>query len=153
MPKTVVGLFENSGLLDDVVREIEALGFPRREIRTLEEPKTFEVTGVMSFPRIDFEVDLGRELTRIGATAPEAEAYIEGLRHGGALAFATGSDDQLLSAAGVMSSYGAVKIEEVTGGAPFLPGVAQPNLTPMRDSPVIAGRVSGNGDGPRCFVW
>ena len=29
MPKTAVGLFEKPGLVDDVVREIEALGFPR----------------------------------------------------------------------------------------------------------------------------
>ncbi len=36
MPKTVVGLFENPGLADDVVREIEALGFPRKEVRTLD---------------------------------------------------------------------------------------------------------------------
>ena len=57
MPKTAVGLFENPGLVDDVVCEIEALGFPRKEVRTLDEPATFEVTGVMSFPRLDFEVD------------------------------------------------------------------------------------------------
>lgn len=40
MPKTVVGLFENPGLVDGVVREMEALGFPRKEVRTLEEPVT-----------------------------------------------------------------------------------------------------------------
>jgi hypothetical protein len=76
MPKTTVGLFENPGLVDDVVREIEALGFPRREVRSLQEPATFEVTGVMSFPRLDFEVDSIRELTRIGATKAEAQAYV-----------------------------------------------------------------------------
>jgi hypothetical protein len=153
MPKTVVGLFENSGLVDDVVREIEALGFPRQEIRTLKEPKTFEVTGVMSFPRIDFEVDLGRELTRIGASTSETEAYVAGLRRGGALALATGSDDRIESAADVMRLYGAVKIAEVHGAEPHLPGVVQPNLTPMRDGPVVAGRISGAADGPRVFVW
>jgi hypothetical protein len=40
---------------------------------------------VMSFPRLEFEVDLTRELTRIGATQAEAQAYVEGLRRGGAL--------------------------------------------------------------------
>jgi hypothetical protein len=30
MPKTVVGLFEKPDLVDGVVREIEALGFPRK---------------------------------------------------------------------------------------------------------------------------
>src|SRR5271157_3041719 len=118
MPKTVVGLFENSGLVDDVVREIEALGLPRQEVRTLTEPKTFEVTGVMSFPRLDFEVDLSRELTRIGATITEARAYVEGLRRGGALAFATGSDEKVKAAGDVMGLYGAVEIEEVSGAEP-----------------------------------
>jgi len=66
MPKTAVGLFENPGLVDVIVREIEALGFPRKEVRELEEPATFDVTGVMSFPRLDFEAGLTRELTRIG---------------------------------------------------------------------------------------
>jgi hypothetical protein len=153
MPKTVVGLFENAGLVDDVVREIEALGFPRQEIRTLKEPKTFEVTGVMSFPRIDFEVDLSRELIRIGATTSETEAYVEGLRRGGALAFATGSDEQIMSASDVMKLHGAVQIEKVSGDEPQLPGVVHPSLTPLRDGPVVAGRISQDGGGPRCFVW
>jgi hypothetical protein len=48
--------------MDGVVREIEAIGFPRKEVRTLTEPAAFEVTGVTSFPRLDFEVNLSREL-------------------------------------------------------------------------------------------
>jgi hypothetical protein len=153
MPKTVVGLFGNSGLVDEVVREIEALGFPRQEVRTVKEPTTFEVTGVMSFPRLDFEVDLERELTRIGASKEEAQAYVDGLRRGGALAFATGSDEKVKAAADVMSRYGAVQIEEVSGAEPQIPGVVHPNLTPMRDGPIVAGRISQDGGGPRCFVW
>jgi len=35
MPKTAVGLFENADLVDNVIREIEGLGFPRKEVRTL----------------------------------------------------------------------------------------------------------------------
>ena len=30
MPKTAVGLFESPGLVDDIIREIETLGFPRK---------------------------------------------------------------------------------------------------------------------------
>jgi len=153
MPKTVVGLFENSALVDDVVREIEALGFPRQEVRTLSEPLTFEGTGVMSFPRLDFEVDLSRELARIGATAAEAQAYVEGLRRGGALVFATGSDENVRAAGDVMGLRGAVDIEEIAGPEPHLPGVTHPNMTPMRDGAIVAGRISGEGSGPRCFVW
>jgi hypothetical protein len=153
MPKTVVGLFENSGCVDDVVREIEALGFPRQEVRTLQEPASFDVTGVMSFPRLDFEVEMSRELLRIGVTNTEAQAYVEGLRRGGALVFATGSDEKVRAASDVMSHYGSVEIEEVGGPEPQMPRVVHANMTPMRDGPVMAGRISRAGGGPRCFVW
>ena len=126
MPKTVVGLFENPRLVDDAVREIEALGFPRQEVRTMKEPASFEVTGIMSFPRIDFEVDLSRELARIGATIPETRAYVEGLRRGGALAFATGSDEKVDAAANIMNRHGAVEVEEVTGSEPELARCGSP---------------------------
>jgi hypothetical protein len=153
MPKTAVGLFKNPGLVDDVVREIEALGFPRKEVRTLEEPANFKVTGVMSFPRLDFEVDLNRELTRIGATKAEAQAYVEGLRRGGALVFATSSDESVDAAADIMNRRGAVEIEEISGSEPQLPGVARESITPARDSQVMAGRVRASGGGTSLFVW
>src|SRR5271170_5148681 len=153
MPKTVVGLFEKPGLVDDVVREIEAQGFPRKEIRTLTEPATFEVTGVMSFPRVDFEVDLSRELARIGATKAESQVYVDGLRRGGALVFATGADEQVDAAADIMNRHGATGIEEARGPEPQLPGVARANMTGMRNSPVLAGRIREPGSGAAFFVW
>jgi hypothetical protein len=153
MPKTVVGLFENPRVVDDAVRDIEALGFPVREVRTMQEPASFAVSSVMSFPRIDFEADLGRELTRIGATIPETQAYIAGLRRGGALAFATGSDEDVSAAGRVMNRLGAVEVEEVTGAEPRLPGLAQPSMTPMLDRKVLAGRIREPGGGATFFVW
>lgn len=153
MPKTVVGLFKDPGAVDDVVREIEARGFPRREVRTMQEPATFDVTGVMSFPRLDFEVDLMRALTRIGATNAESQAYVEGLRRGGALVLATGSDEKVEAAAGIMNRHGAVEIEELTGSEPQLPGVVRDNMTSNHDSPVLAGRIRGTGTGTSLFVW
>jgi len=156
MPKTVVGLFENRALVDDVTREIEALGFPRREVRSVEEPATFEVTGLMSFPRLDFEVGLMRALTRIGANKAEAQAYVDGLRRGGALVFATGSDEKVEAAADMMNRYGAVKIEETEKSSapePQLPGVARDSMVPMHDVAVQAGRVREAGGGASFFVW
>ncbi len=154
MPKTAVGLFENASRVDDVVREIEALGFPRKEVRKVEEPKTFDITGVMSFPRLDFEVDLGRELSRIGATNAEARAYVEGLRRGGALVFATGSDDKVDAAAGIMNRHGAVEIEEASGPEPDLPHVAPESAPSLNDHPVMMGRIRHQpGDGASFFVW
>ena len=153
MPKTAVGLFEKPAVVDDVVREIEALGFPRQEVRTLEEPVTFDVTGVMSFPRLDFEVELKRELIRIGATKAEADAYVEGLQRGGALVLATGADDKVDAAAGVMNRRGAVEIEETSGPEPGLPHVVHGSMTPIQSNPVLAGRVRQPGGGACLFVW
>ena len=116
------------------------------------EPASFEVTGVMSFPRVDFEVDLGRELTRIGATIPETRAYVEGLRRGGALAFATGSDEKVAAAGNIMNRHGAVEVEELIGSEPRLPDPAGKNMTPLVDSPVLTGRVRQSG-GASVFVW
>jgi len=153
MPKTVVGLFENPELVADAVREIEALGFPRQEVRSVKEPASFEVTGVMSFPGLDFEVDLGRELTRIGATKPEADAFIEGMRRGGALALATGPDEKVEAAGQIMNRHGAIEVEAVSGSEPQLPQVIHQNMTSVREGTVLAGRVRQPGGGAAFFVW
>ncbi len=153
MPKTVVGLFKKPGEVDKVVREIAALGFPRKDVHALAEPGTFEVTGVMSFARLDFEVELMRELTRIGATQAESQAYVEGMRRGGALVMATGSDEQVDAAADVINRHGAVGIEETSGPEPRLPGVIREGLGPARTSPVLAGRIREPEGGATFFVW
>ena len=153
MPKTAVALFENPDVVDRVVREIEALGIPRKEVRTMEEPKTFEITGVMSFPRLDFEVDLRRELSRIGASKAEADDYVEGLRQGGVLVFATASDDTVDAAAAVMNRYGAVDLEESSGPEPDLPHIAAEGVPPIHDAPVSAGRIRQTGEVATFFVW
>ena len=38
MAKTAVGLFESSGSADEVVRDLEASGFLRKDVRILKEP-------------------------------------------------------------------------------------------------------------------
>lgn len=152
---TAVGLFETAAPVDAVVREIEALGFPRNEVRILEEPAKFEVSGVMSFPRIDFETQLNRALTTIGATQPEAEAYIEKLRHGGALVFATGSDAKVQAAAEIMNRYGAVGVEKGRGVEPDLPRVSlAEKKTPAPNTLREGGRVGRIPPrGSAYFVW
>jgi hypothetical protein len=82
VPKTAVALFKNPVLEEDAVMEIEKLGIPKQEVRTLEEPGTLPVNRVMSFTRLDFEVELKHALNEIGATESEEEAYIRGLRMG-----------------------------------------------------------------------
>jgi hypothetical protein len=155
MAKTAVGLFESPHSIDDVVRELEALGFPQKEVRSLEEPATFEITDLMSFPRLDFEVDVRRELARIGATRAEMEVYVEGLRRGAALVFATGSDEdkKVDAAVEVMNRHGAIGLDEITGPEPHLPHVAHERVGTAANVSVLAGRVRQAGGGACFFVW
>jgi hypothetical protein len=134
MPKTAIGLFKNPDAIDEVVQEIEAHGFPRKEVRTMEEPATFESTGVMSFPRLDFETDLIRELSRIGATKAESLAFLDGPRRGGALVLATALDERVKAAAEIMNQHGAVEVAETSGAEPSLPHVVREYADPGGNS-------------------
>lgn len=154
--KTVVGVFGSADPVDEVVREIEALGLSRNRVRTLEEPERFEVSGVMSFPRLDFETQLTKALTIIGATKAEAEAYVGELRRGGALVFATtSSDKEIAAAAEIMDRHGAVGIEKGRGPQPDLPHVARGvDKTPSHEPPHSGGRVGHiPRNGSDYFVW
>jgi len=94
MVRAAVGLFENSGLVDEIVHDLEASGFPRDGIRVLSEPRDIAGSGMMSTPHTDFEVDLVRELRTIGAGEADAQAYVQGVRRGGVIVFATGSSEK-----------------------------------------------------------
>ena len=154
MPKTAVGLFKSSAVAEEAVRDIESSGLPRNEVRTLDEPLDFGQTGVTSIPRIDFEVAVSRELTRMGATKPEAEAYVEGLRRGGVLIFATATDDKKVDvAADIMNRHGAVEIEEIRGPEPDFPDARGESTPAARDTPILTGRRRQAVGGACFFVW
>src|SRR5581483_5436134 len=101
MEKTAVGLFENADSVNIVIHDLEDSGFPRKDIRVLTEPREMTGSGMMSTPHTDFEVDLVRELRTIGAAESDAEAYVRGIRHGGAIVFATGVDEKVDTAAAI----------------------------------------------------
>ncbi len=153
---TVVGLFRNADSVEEVVREIEARGLSRNEVRVLEEPESFEVSGIMSFPRLDFEVDLARALMLIGASEAEAEAYVRELRRGGALVFATSSsNEEIAAAAEIMNRHGAAGIEKGQGQAPKVlhatQGVSTDSSHPAPRSGGQVGRIPPGGSA--YFVW
>jgi hypothetical protein len=153
MAKTAVGLFENSSSVDEVVRDLAASGFPQKDVRILGEPREMAGTGVMSIPHTDFEVDLTRELRTIGAADADAEAYVEGVRRGGVIVFATGSGEKAEAAAEIMNRHCAVEIEELSASVPHLPGTDRDDMAPVHDGSVQAGRVRSPGAGARLFVW
>lgn len=155
MPKTAVGLFKNLGDVNDVIREVQVIGLPRNEIRTLGEPLNLAVDGVMSIGRIDFEVDLFRELSRMGASRAEAEAYVDGVRRGGVLVFATGPDEKVDQAVEIMNRHGALETAEEAAVEPHLhtaPHSVYSGVTGARESSVQTGRLRQSG-GACYFVW
>jgi hypothetical protein len=144
MTKTAVGLFEDSGLVDGVVRDLENNGIPRKDIRVLSEPLEIAGTGVLSTPRTDFEVDLTHDLMALGVVQAEAEAYVEGVQRGGVIVFATGQKAE--AAADIMNRHGAVGIDKVNGAESALPHV---DHDPSGQN---AGSSSASA-GARMFVW
>ena len=153
MSKTAVGLFENPGVADQVVHDLDASAFPRGEIRILGEPRSMGDTGIMGTPHTDFEVGLDREIQAIGASEREANAYVQGVRRGGVLVFASGSDQRIDAAAEIMNSHSPMEVEELTGGELNLPGTTGENATPTNARSVQTGRVRQAGGGARVFAW
>lgn len=153
MAKTAVGLFENSELADEVVRDLEATGFLRTDVRILKEPVEMAESGLMSTPHTDFEVALTRDLTAFGVLEVDAEAYVQGVRRGGVMVFATSSGEKVDAATDIMNRHGAVEIEEISASRPELPTSHQGEATPIRARSVQIGRVRSPGSGARMFVW
>jgi hypothetical protein len=153
MSKTAVGLFENPGVADEVVHDLEAGGFPRNEIRVLGEPLDMAGSGLMGIPNIDFEVSLDRDLRKIGATDQEANAYVQGVRHGGVLVFASGPDGKIEAAAEIMNRHSPVEVEELTGGELNLPSATGKTVARVQNSSVLTGRTRQAGGGARMFSW
>jgi hypothetical protein len=154
MSKTAVGLFQNPAVANRVVHDLQAKAFPSEHIRVVGEPIAINGSDASSTPRLDFEVGLDRELLGIGATQAEADAYIQGVRRGGVLVLARGSDEAVDNAAQVMNLHGAVQVEELVGvGAS--PSLAMNENAPdsFGDSSTQTGRISQPGDGARVFVW
>ncbi len=152
MSRTAIGLFENPGSVDEVVRDLEASGFPRNDVRVLGEPREMAGSGVLSTPHTDFEVGLIRDLTAFGVIEADAEAYMQGVRRGGVMVFATSSGEKADAATEIMNRHGAVEIEEISASRPNLPNADAGEVTPSTIS-TQTGRSRSPGSGARLFVW
>ena len=153
MSKTAVGLFQYPSVANQVVHDLDASAFPRNEIRILGEPREMPGDGILSTPRTDFEVGLNRELQAIGASIPEANAYVQGVRHGGVLVFATGTSEQVDHAAEIMNRHDAMEVQELIGSEPHPESMPAETMTPKLDGSAQTGRISQPGGGARMFVW
>ena len=153
MAKTAVGLFENSELANDVVRDLEATGFLRKDVRILKEPLEMAGSGVMSTTHTDFEVELTRDLTAFGVLEADAEDYVQGVRRGGVMVFATGAGDKAQAATEIMNRHGAVEVEKISASRPELPSADHGEEPLVHDLSVQTGRSRSPGSGARLFVW
>lgn len=125
----------------------------RQGVRTLEEPGAFPVDGVMSFARLDFEVELKHALSEIGVTDSQEEAYIQGLRDGGALVLASGPDDRVEKAAQIINRQGALDLDRSGDLEPQLPEPELEGTLPSRDTFQQMGRIPEGSSGARMFFW
>lgn len=153
MSRTAIGLFENPGSVDELVRDLEASGFPRKDVRVLGEPREMAGSGVLSTPHTDFEVGLIRDLTAFGVIEADAEAYMQGVRRGGVMVFATSASEKADAATEIMNRHGAVEIEEISASRPNLPNTDAGEATPVHDISTQTGRSRSPGSGARLFVW
>lgn len=153
MAKTAVGLFTDKSAVERVVRALEAAGFPTKDIRVLSEPLDMPTSDALSTPRTDFEVELGRDLAAMRASAAHVAGYVAGVRRGGTIVFATAPGDKADAAVGIMNSQGAAEVEEVSGGDVSSPSASESAATPDRDTTVLTGRSPSPAGGAKLFVW
>lgn len=155
MAKTAVGLFENRNFAEAVVHNLEASGFPTKDVRIVTEPRDMPVTSPTSTPRTDFQVDLIRQLRAMGARDEEAEACARGVKNHGALVLATGSDAMVASVTKIMNEDAGADVESLSadGGDLHLPRTVGEEKPAARTTSVQAGRASHSGEGPKVFIW
>ncbi len=153
MTHTAVGLFKNSTQAEETVNDLKAAGFEAKDLRVLAEPRYMHVTGVLSTPEVDFCAQLVQDLKAMGATEPEAQAYVQGVRDGGVLAFATGSIELVEKSAEIMNRHQAANVEELNGAETILSCAVHESAIPVHGYSAQAGRVRYAGSGARMFVW
>ena len=151
MTQTAVGLFKNSTLAQETIEALKTEGFAANNLRLLVEPRYMRVTGVLSIPDNDFCAALRRDLRAMGAKDDEAQAYVQGVRHGGALVFANGTAEQAQGCVDVMSRHQGSNVEELATCESMHHGAERP--LPSRNDYVQAGRTRLSGGGARIFVW
>jgi hypothetical protein len=69
------------------------------------------------------------------------------------MVFATGSGNQMDTAAEIMNRHHAIEIEKLNASELNLPGTEGEDTGPSRNASVQTGRTRSIGAGARLFVW
>lgn len=152
MARTAVGLFLDRRAADEVIRDLEASGFARQDVRVVGEALGMMEAGAMSIAHSHFEADLIRMLRSIGASEGDAECYVEGLRRGGAVVFAAAPDQKADKAIEIMNRHDPDEAKELAATAPHL---SSEHRAMFHDHAAATqlGRVHSSGGGACLFVW
>jgi hypothetical protein len=153
MTHTAIGLFPNPSKAEQAVTELKAAGIAGNELRAAAEPRYMPVTNPLSTPGMDFCTDLALDLRAMGVPEAEIQAFIQGVRNGGVLVFASGSTEQAETFTGIMNRHEAVSVGENAGMEPALAEVLHESAIPTDVDCAQAGRVRYTGGGARMFVW
>lgn len=160
MPRIAIGLFEDPTVAKNLVATLERTGVDRGSIRMIAEPIAMtdnEANPGMSLTHTEFELDLIRDLMKMGVQRREAQAYREGVRRGGVLVMARGPDELVDAAAEAMNRSGAAQVGELASRA-GAQGAGSHAYRGTEDLPFAgetgqAGRIRYSGGGARVFVW
>jgi hypothetical protein len=153
MAETAVGLFGHSGTADAVVDTLRASGITSENIRIVSQPSGLAVNSATSTPSLDFEAALLRDLRAIGASDSESESYVDGVRHGKVLVFATGSATQADQALSIMNDRGAVEVEEFVGAVASLPTAVNADLAEPTITTKARAADRAKSEGAKVFSW
>jgi len=104
MAKTVVGLFDDARDAQDVLSDLQGLGFSASDAELITQSA---LSGDAS--------NVVDRLTNEGVPSSDANLYLEGIRSGGALVVATTSDDQVDQVVDVMNRHNIVDLESRRG--------------------------------------
>jgi len=94
---------------------------------------------------------MNREIQAIGASEREAKAYVRGMRRGGVVVFATGSNAEVDKAAEIMNRHGAIEVEELIGREPNTGGMIDENMPAVHDISPKAGESANRAAAPGCL--
>jgi len=156
MAATAVGLFANENVAESVAQALRANAIPQQGIRIISKPAGATVNTATSTPQVDFVAGLSRDLRSMGATDHEIDAYLNGVKQGKVLVFASGSLAQADAACAVMNSYEPIEMEEFTGVGAALPSVsASVNIGEAETNNISLkeDRKRAKADGARLFSW
>jgi hypothetical protein len=89
----------------------------------------------------------------MGASEREVNAYVQGVRRGGVLVFATGLNEEVDNATQIMNRHGAIEVEELIGRELNTSGMIDESMPAVHDILPQTGRIRQPGGGARMFVW